>query len=116
LAENAKLGEASRDGSVGPLVIEAVGAPVSTFQVAEATSLLPAASVALTWKVCDPSASLLKPCGLEQAAKLPESSLHWKEEPGSEELKVNVAVVALVGSAGPEAIDAVGAVRSTVQA
>jgi hypothetical protein len=48
-----------------------------------------------------------------QAANAPLSTLHVNDVPAVE-LKANVAPVAVVGFAGPELIDASGAVLSTV--
>ena len=41
-------------------------------------STLPTASVARTWKRCEPSASAALVNGLAQAANAPESIRHWK--------------------------------------
>ena len=53
-----KLGVVPLDGSLGWAVIVVFGAAVSIVQVklAGVASVLPAASVARTWKVCEPSA------------------------------------------------------------
>ncbi len=57
LAVNEKLGEVLLLGSLGLPMIVAVGATVSIVQVDVSSALgLPAGSVALTTKVCDPSA------------------------------------------------------------
>jgi len=63
--------------------------------------VFPAASFALTVKVCDPSAVAGSVFGLVQAAKAPASSLHWKP-PGvvSLALKAKSGVLSLLGFAG----------------
>jgi hypothetical protein len=50
-----------------------------------------------------------------QLVKAAPSKLHSKLEDPSLELKVNVALVSLVGSVGPESIVVSGAAVSTVQ-
>src|SRR5207237_9101947 len=79
-------------------------------------STVEAASMARTWKVCEPSASPVYCCveDVSQATKLPASSLHWKLTPPSGELKVKLAVVLLVGSVGFVPIAVSGAAVSTV--
>ena len=74
----------------------ALGPVVSTVQVrlAGVVSTLPAVSIALTWKVCEPSAKV--PCSgtvLDevQLVKAAPSRLHWKVEPASEEEKLKLA-------------------------
>jgi len=77
--------------------------------------VFPAASFALTVKVCDPSAVAGSVFGLVQAAKAPASSLHWKPaEIVSLALKAKSGVLSLLGSTGfvPRAI--VGASVSIV--
>ena len=49
-----------------------------------------------------------------QVAKAPASSLHWKVEPASEEEKLKLALVLLVGSAGALSMVVLGAALSTV--
>ncbi len=55
---NVNVGVASLVGPLGPLLIVVSGSTVSTVQVREAglPSVLPAASVARTWNVCEPCA------------------------------------------------------------
>src|SRR6185295_14195020 len=103
-------------GSDGVAVIDVSGAVVSTVHVyvCGVAAPFPAASVAWTSNVWEPSASEEYLFGLEQAAKEPPSSRHWKVTPPSLALKSKVAPVALVGSAGAESIDVTGRVRSTV--
>jgi hypothetical protein len=74
---------------------------------------LPAASVAFTWNVCEPSARLLKLFGDEQDAKAPASSAHWKLAPASE-LKLKLGLTLFDGLLGDAVMLAVGAVVSTV--
>ncbi len=66
------------DGVAGRCVVS--GAGVSTVQVklAGVASVLPAASMARTWKVWLPSAGRYSSAGEAQATKLPASSLHSK--------------------------------------
>ncbi len=74
--------------------------------------MLPAASVARTLKLCEPSPRAAVVLGLVQAPKAAESSLHSKVEPGSVELNANDALVAVVVPVGPEVIVVSGAVVS----
>jgi hypothetical protein len=98
---------------LGPAVIDAVGAVVSIVQVRLAVVLvLPAASVALTWKVCEPSARPLCALGLVQAEKVPLSSAHWKVEPVSLLVKLKLAFAEFVVPLGPAVIVAMGGVVS----
>src|SRR5438552_12725407 len=82
--------------------------------VSGVASVLPAASVALTSKVCALSVSPATLCGLVHGANELPSTRHSKVEPGSEELKVNAGVAALDGSAGLPTMVVFGAVRSTL--
>ena len=66
--------------------------------------MLPAASVALTWKVWEPLAKPVYFLGEEQALKAALSSLHSKVELASEEEKPNVALFCFVVPEGPELI------------
>jgi hypothetical protein len=102
--------------SAGPLSIDAVGATESTVHVNDAgvPSVLPAASVALTWKVCEPWARLEYAWGLVQLVKVVVSSAHWKLEPVSLEVKLKLAEVEVLGFAGEELIDVSGGVVSTL--
>ena len=78
--------------------------------------MLPAASVARTWKVWLPAVSAGEiDLGLVQELQLPLSMRHSKLEPLSEELKLKLGVVLFDGSAGLESMVVLGAVRSTVQ-
>src|SRR5919206_85670 len=91
-----------------------VGRVVSTLHVNEAgvASVLPAASVARTWKVCEPSARPVYCLGEVQAVKPPASSWHWKLTPPSGELKVKLAVLLLLLAAGFESMAVSGAAVS----
>ena len=51
--------------------------------------------------------------GPEQAANASASKRHWKVEPDSLDVKVNVGVVSLVVAPGPEVIVVCGAVESS---
>ena len=73
---------------------------------------MPAASLALTEKVCGPLANPVYFLGEEQALKAALSSLHSKVLPASEEEKVNVALFCLMVPEGPESIVVSGAVVS----
>jgi hypothetical protein len=102
----------------GPETIDVLGGVVSprarTVQVrlAAEASVFPAESVALTWKVCEPTVSELYSLGELQAPQAPESSLHSKLEPLSLAEKPKLAAVAVVVAGGPERIVVLGAVVS----
>src|SRR5207247_917705 len=114
---NWKLAVVSLVVTDGLTVIAVSGAVTSTVHVNEAgvASVLPTASVARTWKVCEPSATPKSVSGEVQLANAPESSLHWKVKPVSVALNWNTAVVALVGLPGETVIDVSGGRLSTVQ-
>jgi hypothetical protein len=76
--------------------------------------VLPAASVARTAKLCEPSDRPAYAFGDEQLAHAPASRRHWKLERDSEELKAKDADVEEEVPDGPEVIDVSGAVRSGV--
>jgi hypothetical protein len=98
---------------VAPSVVD--GATVSTVHVKVASApALPAASVALTWNVCEPSATPVYALGLVQLAKAPASSAHWKLAPASE-VNEKLAFAEFVGFVGDEAIVTAGATVSIVQ-
>jgi hypothetical protein len=101
-------------GFAGPELIVTTGAVVSIVHVLVALPVLPAASVPVTVKVCEPARRLLYVTGDEQADAVPLSSLQLKVVPVLFELKVNVAPVAFVGFAGPEPIVTTGGVVSIV--
>ena len=73
---------------------------------------MPAASLALTLKVWEPLAKPVYVLGEEHALKAPLSREHSKEEPASEEEKVNVASLLLAFPEGPESMVVCGGVVS----
>jgi hypothetical protein len=75
-------------------------------------SVLRAASVALTEKVCEPLANPVYFLGEEQALKAAPSSLHSKVEFASDEEKVNEALFCFVVPEGPESMVVSGGVVS----
>src|SRR5690349_11187777 len=82
------------------------GATVSTVNAREAgdASTAPAASMARRRGVCAPWVSVAVVCGDAQALQALAtvvSIAHWKVEPGSVDVNVNVGVVLLVGPLGP---------------
>src|SRR5690349_4583563 len=76
-------------------------------------SLFPATSVAVTWKVCDPSARSSKVCG-EAQPSISSSSMKQTKVEGSLEENVKVAELVLTVPEGPEFIVTPGGVLSTV--
>src|SRR5437016_1807083 len=87
-------------------------------RVAGVGSVFVALSVALTSKLWLPGDSAaegvwLAP-GPEQAANASESKRHWKVEPDSLDVNVNVGALSVVGPEGPEVIVVSGATVSTV--
>jgi hypothetical protein len=107
------FGELLAAGGVALSVTD--GASVSIVQVKLAAApVLAAASVALTWKVCEPWARPLYAFGLAQLANAPPSIAHWKVAPASE-VKLKLAFALLLGFVGEELIVAVGACVSIVQ-
>jgi hypothetical protein len=103
-------------GFAGVEVIDVFGGPVSIVQVwlAGVGSVLPTGSIARTCTVWLPSASPVYVLGLVQEANAPASSLHSNVLPASEEVKLKVALVWLVGLVGAEVIVVSGGVASTV--
>ena len=103
--------------SAGPEEIDAVGGVVSTVQVRETRRVFWAISVALTRKVCEPSAKPEAVNGELQSAKTPLSSWQLTLAPGSLEVKSNEGSGSdwIEPSAGPAEIVTVGAVVSTVK-
>ena len=78
--------------------------------------MLPAVSVARTWKVWLPPVSAGEiVSGLVQLLQLPPSMRHSKLEPLSLELKLKLGVVFPEGLEGLESMVVFGAVRSIVQ-
>src|SRR3954468_8261032 len=96
------------------LVIVPVGPVVSRchVHVAGEGSVLPAASVARTAKVCALSVRPPMLFGLVQGANAAPSTLHSNVDPASEGVKVKLAAAALDGSACLPTIVVCGAVRS----
>ena len=105
----------------GGLIVSAVsggvvsGSVVSSVKVrlAGVASVLPAASVARTEKVCGPSVSVAVVCGELHAVKASLSTRHSKLAPGSDE-KSNVGVASRVNPVGPASIVVSGGIVSTV--
>src|SRR5918999_2317622 len=115
-ARNSKLAAAELLRSRGPAWIDVPGVTVSPVQlrVAGSASPFPAASVARTLKVCEPSAKPAYAWPLVHAAQSPASSRHSKVAV-SPALNSNCAAALLVGSAGPLSMDVSGATVSSVQ-
>jgi hypothetical protein len=109
-----KLAAALLLGFVGDAEIVAVGATVSIVHVKlAAVPALPAASVALTWNVCEPSARPAYAFGLVQLANVPPSSAHVNVAPASE-AKPNEAPDDVLGFVGDDEIVTDGATESIV--
>jgi hypothetical protein len=104
-------------GSVGRSVIVVSGDNVSTVHawLAGDGSVLPAVSAARTRKRCRPSSKPEKIAGLLHGANA-ASSREQAKVAASSAVKLNEALVALVGSAGAATIVVFGATVSTVQA
>jgi hypothetical protein len=102
---------------LGLSVIVVSGAAESIVQLCEAgvASGFPAASVARTENVCEPSASSAYSRGLVQVSKAPLSREHSNVAPASE-LNEKLAPAELVVTAGPLVSVVSGAVESIVQA
>ena len=122
LEAKVKDGVWSLPGESGSPMMVVVGATVSTVKVACAgvASVLPAASVARTSKVWEPSFSDAVVCGEVQLPQPPgplPSRRHSKLEPDSEELNAKSGVALLVRppAAGPLVIVVWGAVASIVK-
>src|SRR5215210_4782748 len=91
------------------------GAVVSTLKLRVAeVAWLPAASVARTSNECGPAPSAEVVCGELQPEKPPPSTEHWNVAPASFEEKPKVGVGSFVGPFGPESIEMLGAVVSTL--
>ena len=115
LAVKPKLGVAAFDESEGVAVNDVSGAIVAILHVyvAGLASTLPAVSIALTWKLCDPSESDGVVNGEVHAANADESSEHWKVEV-SLAVKLRLGVVTLLGFVGYAVIVVSGAVVSGI--
>src|SRR5918999_105786 len=98
-------------------MLGAGGSVRSIVQVCEAgvASVFPAASVALTSKVCEPALRPVYDFGEVQAAKAPPSSWHSKLEPASLEVNEKLGSASLEGSLGEAVIVVLGSARSIVQ-
>ena len=103
---------------LGPWLIDAAGAVVSTVQVRVGgdASALPRPSLARTEKVCEPSESPLYAFGLVHACQPAESSLHSNDAPGSGEENSNEAEPDATVPEGAAVIEVSGGVVSTVHA
>jgi hypothetical protein len=90
-------------GLAGWLVMAGAGGGVVSIVHVQlvAALVLPAASLAFTWKVWLPSARLLYACGLVQAANAAPSRLHVNVTPLSVSVKASDALVCVVGAPGP---------------
>jgi hypothetical protein len=107
------LGGVGLAGGVGLVV--GVGAVMVQLWLGGPGSTLPAESVARTLKLCAPWARELKDSGETQAVHAPPSSRQAKLEPGFDEVKLKLALVAVLDAAGPAVIDVVGGVASTLK-
>jgi hypothetical protein len=117
LEENVKLALVLLVTAGGPESIAVCGALESTVQLwaAGLASVLPAGSVARTWKVCGPELRPVYGLGEVQAVKAAPSSEHWKLEPVSLDENVKFAPVLFDSAGGPESIVVCGSEVSTVQ-
>jgi hypothetical protein len=119
-AVNANVGVLSVVVRVGPRLIVVSGAVASAGGVASTVKervagvapVLPAASVARTETLCDPSLSVGVVHGLVQSAHAPASTRHSKTAFDSEAVKANVGVLSPVEPVGPELIVVSGGVVS----
>src|SRR5262249_25472540 len=116
VALNAKVALDELVAPAGPDVIVVSGATVSTLQVRDAgvESMLPAASIARTSKVCVPCAKPDRFAGLVHAAKAAPSSRHSKVPDSVDENQI-VAVVDATVPVGPAVIVVSGATLSRVK-
>jgi hypothetical protein len=115
-AEKWKLALALLLRAGGPVSMLVCGAVVSTVHawVAAVASVLPAGSVARTWKVCEPSLTAAYSAGLVQAVKAASSRVHSKLESSSPAEKWKLASAPLVRAGGPALMLVCGEVVSTV--
>jgi hypothetical protein len=105
-SENANEALVAFVGDGGPDVIVGTGGGVVSFvtvHVYVASPLVLPPLTAWTRNVCEATLRPVYDLGLEQAANAPESSLHSNVAPDSP-VKVNVALVEVVGFDGPEVI------------
>ena len=77
-------------------------------------SVLPGESVAVTEKVCVPSARFVRPAGEVQELDVPESRMHRKVEPVSVEPKEKLADAEFDNDGGCDVIEVSGGAVSTV--
>src|SRR4029079_2446750 len=104
VVENAKTGEVSRVSAVGAVCTVTTGRVASTVKVRDTGApTLPAASLALTWKVYVPSVSAVYDVALEHAVKvgLLGASAHSKVAVVSAEEKAKEASLAPTSPLGP---------------
>ena len=105
---NVKEGVVSTIVPVGPPIVGAGGGVESTVHVYESAGPVSGVkSVACTWNVWLPSPTVYD-FGEVHAENPPPSSWHSNVASAFVELKVNVGVVSLVGSAGLEPIETSG--------
>ena len=97
---------------VSGAVVSGGGTATVHVRVAGDPSVLPAASVARTSKVCEPFASPEYALGEEQLPQLPASSRHANVDPVSDEEKVKFAAPLVAVPEGPESIWVSGGSRS----
>ena len=98
-----------------PLSTGAAGGVVSTVQLAVAAEpVLPAASVALTARLCGPSARPLSATGEEQAEYSPPSTEHEKVAPSSALIEMDADLLCVREAGEPLSSGAAGPVVSTV--
>jgi hypothetical protein len=112
---NAKVATGVETIAAGACVIVVSTSRIVQVRLAGVASVFPAASVARTWNVCEPTASPEYAAGDVQAANAPPSSAHANDEPPSLDVNDNVAPCANVVAAGALVIVVSGASVSTVQ-
>jgi hypothetical protein len=118
VVENAKTGEVSRVSAVGAVCTVTTGRVASTVKVRDTGApTLPAASLALTWKVYVPSVSAVYDVALEHAVKvgLLGASAHSKVAVVSAEEKAKEASLAPTSPLGPLSMPAPGLTVSTLK-
>src|SRR5918992_2265759 len=107
VALESAVGEAGAESSV--VFGGGGGATIVQVWTAGVWSTLPARSVARTRSVCWASDRPVSSCGDSQSAYGPLSSEHSKRSTASSALSEKVAVVSIVGEAGPDRISGTGA-------
>ena len=117
LDANAKVAVVRRVRLPGAWVIVVSGAATSTVKAREdaVACVLPAGSVARTWKVCAPAGRPANVLGEVHAANGAPSIRHANVDPASALANVNAAVVEATGPDGPLWITAAVGVVSTVK-